>query len=226
MNTYLNRILYEGSTLGNRPVHRDRGWIVRARERTGAGAVPSAETVTHLAVVGRRCTNRDNRARVFPATSRLHCATGSMSHRQEILRLECRGIGLVSGRRNSVRDSAIITPFCPYILNACSTVLRGSCGNGVTRTGGPGKSLGRTVTSAVDSERETCGSCLDSHLNCRSRCRGLDPDRDWRAGLKETYRSSCGLRRLISIESEIIQCTPANRIRVLILCKCLRCPCQ
>ena len=142
-----------------------------------------------------------------------------MGHRQEILRLECRGIGLVSGRRNSVRDSSAITPLCPHVLNACPTALRGSCGNGVTRTGRPGKGLCRTITSAVNSERETCGSCLDSHLDHRCRCRALGLDSYWRACLKEAYCRSCGLRRLVGIEPEIIQCAPANRIRVLILCK-------
>ena len=165
LHSYLNVILSEGSILRNRPVHCDRRRIVRARVRTGAGAGPPAKTITHLGVIGRCCTNRYSRSGVSPPTSRRHCATGPVSHRQEILRLECRGVGLVSGRRNGVRDSSAITPLCPRVLNACPTALRGGCGYGVTRAGRPGKGLCRTVTSAVNSERETCGSCLDSHLD-------------------------------------------------------------
>jgi hypothetical protein len=73
----------------------------------------------------------------------------------------------------------LITPLCPQVLNACPATLRGSCGNSVTRTGRPGKALCRTETSAVYSERETCGICLDSHLNHRRGCRGLGLDRYW-----------------------------------------------
>src|SRR5205814_9047990 len=104
LDSYLNWILCEGSILYNGPVHCDRRWIVRARVRTGAGAGPTAKIVTHLGIIGRCCTNRDSRSDVYPPTSRTHGATGPVGRRQEILRLECRGVGLVSGRRNSVRD--------------------------------------------------------------------------------------------------------------------------
>ena len=64
-----------------------------------------------------------------------------MSHRQVILFLECRRVGLVGGGRNGVRDRAIVAPSGPYVPNACATALRRSGGNGVTRTGRPGKCL-------------------------------------------------------------------------------------
>ena len=93
-----------------------------------------------------------------------------MGHRQVILRPERCGVGLVGGRRDSVRDGAIVAPPGPHVSNARATVLRRSRGNGVARTARPGKRLCRTVSSAVNGERETRGSCLDSHLNCRCRC--------------------------------------------------------
>ena len=55
-----------------------------------------------------------------------------MGHSQVILRRECRRVSRVSGRRNSVRDRAVVAPLGPYVLNACATALRRSCGNGVT----------------------------------------------------------------------------------------------
>jgi len=55
-----------------------------------------------------------------------------MGHRQVVLRPECRGVGLVSGGSDSVRDSSATGPATPYVVNACGTVLRGSCGNDVT----------------------------------------------------------------------------------------------
>ena len=167
LDSYLNWILCEGSILCNRPVHCDRRWIVRARVRTGAGAGPAGKTVTHLGIVGRCCTNRDSRSAVSPPTARTNRAARSVRHRQKILCPECRRVRGVGGRRNRVRDSSATAPICPDVPNACATALRGSCGNGVTRTGRPGKGLCRTVTSAVNSERETCESCLDSHLDHR-----------------------------------------------------------
>jgi hypothetical protein len=205
LDGYLNGILCEDSILCNGPVHGDRRWIVRARVRPGAAAGPPAKTVTHLGVIGRRGTNRDSRSGVFPPISRLHCATGPVGHRQEILRLECCGVGLVRSRRNGVRDGSTIAPLCPHVPNACPAALRGSCGYGMTRPGRPGKVLCRAVASAINSERETWQSCLDSHLDRRwggrsrggTRPRALDFDRYWRACLKEAYCRSCGLRRLV-----------------------------
>ena len=93
-----------------------------------------------------------------------------MTHRQIILRPEGRRVGLVRGGRDRVRDGAIVAPPGPHVLNARAAALRGSRGNGVTRAGVPGKRLGRTVSCAVNGERETCRSCLNSHLDCRCRC--------------------------------------------------------
>ena len=47
-----------------------------------------------------------------------------MSHRQEILRVEIRCVSLVSGRRDSVRDSSATSPASPDVTNPCGTVLR------------------------------------------------------------------------------------------------------
>ena len=55
-----------------------------------------------------------------------------MGHRQEILRLECGCVGRVGGRRDSVRDRAVVAPLGPCVLNACATALRRSGSNGVT----------------------------------------------------------------------------------------------
>ena len=55
-----------------------------------------------------------------------------MGHGQVILRGERRRVSRVSGRRNSVRDRTMIAPLGPYVLNACATALRRSCGYGVT----------------------------------------------------------------------------------------------
>ena len=91
-----------------------------ARVRTGAAASPTAEAVT----ASRRGTDRDSCSAVFPSTSGTHCATSSMSHRQEILRVEIRCVSLVGGRRDSVRDSSATSPTSPHVTNACGTVLR------------------------------------------------------------------------------------------------------
>ena len=54
-----------------------------------------------------------------------------MSHRQGILRPEIRGVGLVSGRRDNVRDRTVVAPIHPYVANACASILWGCCGNSV-----------------------------------------------------------------------------------------------
>src|SRR5205807_3207163 len=141
LDSYLNGILSEGSVLRDRSVHCDRSWVVRARVRTGAAASPTGEIVTHLSVVGWCCSNRDSRSTVFPPTRGTHYAAGSGGHRQVILRRECRCVGLVSRRHNSVRDPTIVTPSAPHELNACATTLRRGRGNGVIRTARPRKRL-------------------------------------------------------------------------------------
>ena len=118
----------ESSVLSDGATHCDRGRIVRPGVRTGASASPIAKTVA----VSRCGTNRDSRSTVSPAAAGTHCATGPVGHRQEILCLECRRVGLVGGRRNGVRDRAIVAPSGPYVPNACATALRRSRGNGVT----------------------------------------------------------------------------------------------
>ena len=170
LHSYLNGILSERSVLGNRSVHCDRSWIVRARVRTGAAASPAGKTVTHLIIVGWSCTNRDSCPAVCPPTRRTNGASGAVGHRQVILRRECRCVGLVSRRRNSVRDPTVVTPSAPQELNASGSALRGNCRNGVARTARPRKRLCRTVTSAVNREREAGWSCLNSHLDGGRRC--------------------------------------------------------
>ena len=101
-----------------------------------------------------------------------------MGHCQVILRLERRCVRLVRSRRNSVRNRAAIAPIHPHVSNACPTVLRRSCPNGVSRTGRPGKPLRGTMRITINSERETRGICSDCHLNRKFRC-----------------RCGCGLRR-------------------------------
>src|SRR5439155_8817943 len=147
--------------------------IGRARVRTDAAASPAAETVTYLSIIGWCCSNRDNCSTVFPPAGGTDRATRSGGHRQVILRRECRCVSLIRGRRNSVRDRSVVAPPRPYVPHARGTVLRRRCSNGVTRTGRPGKRLCRNVTSAVNSERETGGRCLNRHLNGRrgTRCR-------------------------------------------------------
>src|SRR5215211_2004108 len=54
---------------------------------------------------------------------------------------------------------------------------------------------------------------------CRPSGRRLDRNRHRRTSLEEPHRCIGCLWRLIGVESEIIQCAPANRIGVLVLCK-------
>ena len=93
-----------------------------------------------------------------------------MGHCQVILGLERRCVRFVRSRRNSMRNRAAIAPIHPHLSNACATILRRSCPNGVSRTGRPGKPLYGTMRSAINSERETCGICSDSHLNRKCGC--------------------------------------------------------
>ena len=102
--------------------------FVRPRVRTRSSPSPVAETVA----VSRGGTNRDSCPAVFPATPGTHRATGPVGHRQEILRPERRCVSRVSGRRNSVRDRAVVAPLGPCVLNACATALWRSGSNGVT----------------------------------------------------------------------------------------------
>ena len=123
-----------------------------------------------MITAGRRGSDRNRCSTISPPTSRTHDATGSVGHRQVVLRPERRRVGLVGGRRNSVRHRTAVAPPGPYITNARATALRGSCCNRVTRTGHPGKRLCRTIRGAVNAERATCRVGLDSHLDGRRRC--------------------------------------------------------
>ena len=51
-------------------------------------------------------------------------------------------------------------------------------------------------------------------------CRGLDCNHHRRTCFEEPDRGIGSIRRLIGIEPEVIQCAPANRVRVLVLRKC------
>jgi len=123
--------------LGNGSAHCNGSWIVRTRIRACPSACPTVETVT----ASRRGTDRDSHSTVFPSTGGTYGATGPMGHREIVLCRECRRIGLVGGRSNRVRDSSATAPVCPDVPHAGRTVLRGSCGYGVTRAGHPRKRL-------------------------------------------------------------------------------------
>jgi hypothetical protein len=75
-----------------------------------------------------------------------------MSHGQIVLRPECRGVGLVRGWSDGVRDGSATAPATPDVPHPCATAPRGSCGNLVTRTGRPGKRLRRSIWSAINRE--------------------------------------------------------------------------
>jgi hypothetical protein len=51
-----------------------------------------------------------------------------------------------------------------------------------------------------------------------------DRGRHGRACLKETDCRTVTLRRLVGVKAEVVECAPANRIRVLVLCKGFRAP--
>jgi hypothetical protein len=82
--------------------------------------------------------NRHNRSTIFPSAGGTLGAAGSVGHRQVILCPESRCVGRVGGWGDSVRDRAVIAPPGPWVLNACATALRRSCGNRVTRATHPG----------------------------------------------------------------------------------------
>jgi hypothetical protein len=121
----------KGSCLGDGTAHCYWRWIVRARVRTAASAVPAGETVA----ISRCGTNRDSYSAVFPPAAWTHPATGPVGHCQEILGLERRHVGRVGGRRDGVRDCPVVAPLGPYVLNACATALRRCRGNSVARPG-------------------------------------------------------------------------------------------
>jgi len=174
-----------------------------------------------MVTVSRHGIDRDSYSAVFPSTSWTHRATGSMAHRQVILRPECRCVGPVRGRCNSVRDRAVVAPPGPGVLNACATALRGRCGDSVTRTGSPGKRLCRTVGSAINAEAETCRIRLDSHLDGRGRSRCWGRRRIWtrtrgreRQALQmDWHRVKIGVtgfcRRITIIKNDLAGCVQA-----------------
>ena len=71
------------------------------------------------------------------------------------------------------------------------------------------------------SSRSRCGRWC----RCGAARRCLDCNRHRRTCLKEADRCIASLRRLIGIESEVIQCAPANRVRVLVLRDGFAAPC-
>ena len=95
------------------------------------GAGPDARPVVEAVARGWPCRDRDGRSAVSPSTGGSHCATGSVDHRQEILRPEIRSVSDVRSGSDSVRDSSAAAPIHPYILNTRATALRRSCGNDV-----------------------------------------------------------------------------------------------
>ena len=78
--------------------------------------------------------------------------------------------------------------------------------------------------------RSRCGS--RSNCRCRSRSRSttlnrcLNGNRHRRSCFEEVDGGVCSLRRLIGVESEIIQCAPANRVGILVLREGFAVPCQ
>ena len=87
------------------PIVIEAGLVVPG-ERACSAPTPVGEMVT----ASRHGIDRDSYSAVSPSTSWTHCATCSVSHRQKILRVEIRCVYLVSGRRNSVRDSSATSP--------------------------------------------------------------------------------------------------------------------
>jgi hypothetical protein len=106
--------------LGNGSIHSDRTRVVRASVGTRTAAYPTAKSES------RTCVrfNGHTRSGVMPATGWLHCAASSRTHRQEVLRLELRRIGLVGRRSDNMRDRSVVTPFLPNILQTGAAALR------------------------------------------------------------------------------------------------------
>ena len=91
-------IMSESTCLRDGSAHCDRGRVVGPRIGAGAAPSPIGETVA----ASRRGTDRNSCSAIFPSTSRTHCATGSVAHRQIILGAEVRCVSRVGGRRDSV----------------------------------------------------------------------------------------------------------------------------
>lgn len=106
--------------LANGSPHDDRTRVVRSSVRARAAARPAGKCKPRIRV----CLNDYTVAGVTPAAGRLHCAARSRTHRQEILRLECRRIGLVRRGSDNVGDRSVVTPFRPDILHTETTALR------------------------------------------------------------------------------------------------------
>jgi len=106
--------------LGNGSIHDDRTRVVRASVGASTAAHPADKSEAGI----RFCLNGHTRSGVMPATGRLHCAARSCTHRQEVLRLERRRVGLIGRRSDNVRDRSVVTPFLPDILHAGATALR------------------------------------------------------------------------------------------------------
>ena len=91
------------------------------------------------------------------------------------------------------------------------------CRSTTRRGSGPRRRRGRTCRCW--SRSWTWCRCAATALAWR-----LDFDGHWRAGLEEAYCSIVTLRRGVSIEPEIIQRPPANRVSILIGRKSFRAP--
>ena len=130
-------VVSESSHLSDRTTNRNRHRVIRARVGTGAGPGPVAETVA----ARRFGADRNRRSAIFPPAAGRNGAAGTVAHRQVVLCVEGRRVGLVGGGSYSMRDFSAITPIFPDILNARSTGLRRGCRNRVSRTLGPGKCL-------------------------------------------------------------------------------------
>ena len=78
--------------------------------------------------------------------------------------------------------------------------------------------------------RSRRGSRRSCRCGCRSRSasahRCLNGNRHRRSCFEEVDGGVCSLRRLIGVESEIIQCAPANRVGILVLREGFTVPCQ
>jgi hypothetical protein len=110
----------ESTCLGNGPIHDDRTRVVRPSVRTTTAAYPAAKSKVRIRV----CLNHHTPSGVKPTAGRLHCAASSRTHRQEVLRLELRRVGLVSRRSDNVGDRSVVIPLLPNILHTGPTALR------------------------------------------------------------------------------------------------------
>src|SRR6266700_4024883 len=104
----------EITCLGNGSIDSDRTRVIRASVRTRTAAHPTGKSEARICVR----LNGHTRSGVMPADGRSHRPTAPRGHGQVVLRRKGRRVGRVTGRRNRVRNRAVVTPLGPDVLNA------------------------------------------------------------------------------------------------------------